>query len=290
MGRRADVHPGPQADRLEALENGDVFSGVAASVKKKSPANLAISGRCSVPDRAAVRRASRGSSRPLSQRFCEGFHPRSRRRAQRPARAPPLSVARDRGGPCVVRRRGSGSAPGRSADAGAASSERRPRAARGASARAGRARRPRRRAVATWSVPSRARRAGQALRAICSPIASGQRAHDLASSPPRGRSARARAGRPRRFAPASRRDPRQPRLDLDQLVRLEGKSRRAGRRDQRLAAAAQPRGEGAAPALSSSESTSSSKRSGGAGPRSVSSSASASRSESTARRCSPCEP
>ena len=42
--RRADVHPGPQPDRLEALEDGDVLCGVGCFGHQKSPANQPYCG------------------------------------------------------------------------------------------------------------------------------------------------------------------------------------------------------------------------------------------------------
>ena len=42
--RRADVHARAQPDRLEALENGDVFCGVGRFSHEKSPANSAFAG------------------------------------------------------------------------------------------------------------------------------------------------------------------------------------------------------------------------------------------------------
>ncbi len=41
---RSDVHPGPQPNGLEALENGDVFCGVGCFGHQKSPANRHIAG------------------------------------------------------------------------------------------------------------------------------------------------------------------------------------------------------------------------------------------------------
>ena len=43
--RRADVHPGPEPDRLEALEDRDVLSGVVCFSHEKSPANSAFAGK-----------------------------------------------------------------------------------------------------------------------------------------------------------------------------------------------------------------------------------------------------
>jgi hypothetical protein len=44
LARRSDVHPGAQADGLEALENGDVLSGIGGFGHEKSPGNNALSG------------------------------------------------------------------------------------------------------------------------------------------------------------------------------------------------------------------------------------------------------
>src|SRR5690242_2592142 len=42
---RADVHPRPEPDRFETLENGDVLGGVVCFGHEKSPANKAFAGR-----------------------------------------------------------------------------------------------------------------------------------------------------------------------------------------------------------------------------------------------------
>src|SRR5919108_3466328 len=60
--RRADVHARAQADGLEALEHGDVFSGVGRFGHEKKPCNLRISGLLEVyqterPEEALARLA-----------------------------------------------------------------------------------------------------------------------------------------------------------------------------------------------------------------------------------------
>src|SRR5205823_3019521 len=41
---RADVHPGPEPDRLETFEDGDVLCGVVRFSHEKSPANKPFAG------------------------------------------------------------------------------------------------------------------------------------------------------------------------------------------------------------------------------------------------------
>ena len=43
--RRADVHPGPEPDRLESFEDRDVLCGVVCFSHEKSPANEAFAGK-----------------------------------------------------------------------------------------------------------------------------------------------------------------------------------------------------------------------------------------------------
>ena len=79
--RRADVHAGAQPDRLETLENGDVFCGVSCLSQRKKPCISPLLGPRSVyQTRRAARRPSR-DSRPLSQQLCADSQHRSARPA-----------------------------------------------------------------------------------------------------------------------------------------------------------------------------------------------------------------
>ena len=250
----------------------------------------------SVPDRAAVRTALRGSRQPLLQRFCADFHPRSRRRSPRRAAGPP-PWARDPSSrpPNPRRRRAPEASPARSESHSAWHRQAPPRGARAASARAGRARAHADDEVATCSLPSR----GEPYRpCVQSP---GLVAHD------------ARPGANDLGHPIRRPEARELALNLTaDLLRLQAAvlaepgstsmswAGGTGSADaavavirvclspgptSRSASALRLRSKIEAP-----DKTSSSSSRGGAGPRSASSAASASRRESTARRCSPCEP
>ena len=110
--RRADVHAGPFPDRLEALEDRDVFCGVGCfrQVQKK-PCKSHICGRDdSLSERAVGRGGSRGPARPpFATSFAEVFvldlrgqrgGSRRRLRVRRPrpsVRAPSASGARGLG-------------------------------------------------------------------------------------------------------------------------------------------------------------------------------------------------
>ena len=156
--------------------------------------------------KAAVRRASRGSPRPLLQRLCEDFRPRFRRPARPPARAPRQSApARACDSAGVVLRGALRKLPrGEPQTRRRGVAESLARALRGASARAGRARMPTRRTTSRRAAfrPGQIR-AGHALRAICSPIdAPATRGRSPSFLLP-ARSARAPAAPRRRSAPAS---------------------------------------------------------------------------------------
>ena len=220
-----------------------------------------------------TRRSERPLREPQSHRFFDSFRAGFRRRARqqsRPPRAPAPRRARGRAdaAPAVS---GPGQRPGREPHRRHARARAAISGARCASSKA-----HTESAVLTCSVPSRAIRAGHALRAIA--VAD------------RRRPARDDLGQPRLRA-----EPRQLAADgVRQPFHCSPPppGRPAGSAEACVAvitvcpSSRHRLGQNAAAAGSSSESTSSRRRIGG-GERSD---ASASSSESTARRCSPCEP
>ncbi len=206
--RRADVHARSQPDRLEALENGDVFGVVTGLCHKKIPAQrgflsrLAVyqndrsSGRSSTPARLAAaaratasRRHRIGDARGDLPAAATGARRRSR---HGPLRKSPHSPPRAPGG---ARARSGGGC-------GASSPSCSARRARMVSSSCVSSNAHALEPVATWSVPSRPIRAGQALAAIAGPTASGQIATTSAIAPP-GPSRPARAEAQSRAAPGS---------------------------------------------------------------------------------------
>ena len=183
---RADVHSRAQPDRLEPLQNGDVFCGIASVVMlihKKALQIRAFAGRDTVYQNARSAGGLREARGGRSARPAPGALRRSIAAASSPAGADaPRGPGRVRVRPRAAHRGagGSGTGPGAKRSAGGASS---PSAARSRSSDARRASRPSSKAqvdeiVATCSVPSRASRCGQALAAIASPTAAGQAADD----------------------------------------------------------------------------------------------------------------
>ena len=297
---RADVHPGPQPDRLEALEDRDVLCGVGRFVMliKKSPAKRGFCGpeQCiRIAGRIGLERLSRGSPRPLWRPLAQlvvvdreppAEPPRAtssgvggtvaraalaRRLAgrlrQRPGREPERGRRRRRR---AASRRRSSDLVGRAAelerpdDESAAS---RAACRRGRSAPARRCGRSRRRPPPASAATIAAARRLPAGRA-------GELAARPAAEPLHQRGTDAARGRPRASCAGSSGSASAPvavtiawPTPADPLARARAGGRRRAPRARRRAAgaAATPR-------------------------RSASSSASARRSASTARRCSPCEP
>ena len=164
---RADVHARPQADRLEALEDGDVLCGVGWFGHQKSPAIAALAGRwqCTRSQRSDAARARLaaaarrdelaqlrvgdpgGERGGLGRLLGSGLGPRPERPVLRAPEAAP-AAARRRSEALPARARAS---PRASASSSCG--------ARWVSSNAQVAD-----SVATWSVPSRPSRAGQACR------------------------------------------------------------------------------------------------------------------------------
>ena len=240
--------------------------------------NTVSERRSASPERPREARSgrSRDELRSSSSSIAEA-HSAASARSSRVAGGDPVRRRRVRSAP------GSGSGPGTNFSAGLPGRRSRISAARCVELEA-----PDRVAsCGRCSVPSRWKRAGQALRAISAPTAAGQRLDSLADARVRAVAARARAS----TLVTERLHRAPPRGHLEQLVGLGGQHRGVGRRDRapgrrRATRAARMRRRSG----SSSESTSSSRSSGAKPRRSAISSASASRSASTARRCSPCEP
>ena len=176
---RADVHTRPQPDRLETLQNGDVLCGISGLSHEKSPANSHLAGviKCirnrgrSGPENG-LGEARRGGSRDeLAQLLV--VDRRGERRGLGTVCGLDLAGLATRP-PLRVRTPARGSVP-------AANSERRRRRVADLCAKLARmsaAIRPSSNAhvaeaAFTCSVPSRAMRAGQALRATVSPTAAG---------------------------------------------------------------------------------------------------------------------
>ena len=90
LTRRADVHARAQPDRLEALENGDVFCCIGGFSHEKSPANTAFAGyiKCirTSGRPGALRRLARGSHGLLGRPARAALRPRSQT-PTRPLRA-----------------------------------------------------------------------------------------------------------------------------------------------------------------------------------------------------------
>ena len=258
--RRADVHPGPQPDRLEALEDRDVLCGSRlVSVIKKALQISHFAGEMKCIRNRRPDRPARGSPRRLSRPFAAAPRPRSARPARRPR---PVVCAGLRLG-CAgsaARFARARAASGSDPSAGGVRSPRSSGAARGSSA----ALRPSSNAHVAESACRRAAcrrgaiRAGHALRAIVSPTAAGhaRTTGDLARPPaaPKRASSRARfrraapsASRPRRESPR-----RAGRLERQRVrsVAVHDRLRRSRRSARRA------RGGGRA---SSSERTSSSR-------------------------------
>ena len=208
--RRADVHPGPEPDGLEALQNGDVFCGICGFGHQKSPANEHLAG-----EKQCIRNAGR-----IGRLASPGEARRGRSRDEL-AQLLVLDRGGELGGLGAVlgadsrsgsaraarrpRRRAPASVPERSASAGGVAS---PSSVRSCS-RIVAARRPSSNAhvaeaVFTCSVPSRARRAGHAFRATVSPTARRPDAHDRRHvARPSARSGRARGAPGGRAAPSA---------------------------------------------------------------------------------------
>ena len=191
---RADVHARPLPDRLEAFEDRDVLCGVSCFSHREKA--LQIRALRAVDKCIRNERSDRALARLAAAARATKF----RSFSSSIAAASSAAVSASLGG--RLGRRARGRRPTRPAPApatvrarSAASSERRsPRRRADAPARAARARTPTAdELVWTCSVPSRAMRAGQALRAICSPTAAGHAVDDAADLGLRAEARRARA-------------------------------------------------------------------------------------------------
>ena len=187
--RRADVHPRSQANRLEALENGDVLGVVTGFCHKKSLLTGYFCLKLSLSERPVVRASLRtcqtGRGGPRDN-LSEGADRRCSRRSPAPPRRPARTELAQ-----VVRRPRQSSAPGsgrrpgaKRRRGGAAASSRSPSRARTVPSRWVSSNAQALELVATWSVPSRPIRAGQALAAMAAPTAAGQAATTSVIAPP----------------------------------------------------------------------------------------------------------
>ena len=228
--------PGRRRTGLEALENGDVLSGIGGFSHKKSPAFLPFSGSLKFTRRTGRRRLSRGSPRRPWRPAREAPRPRFRAASSAPcATCAAVGVGRSAlavsaASRVAVRNRSRDESERLRAGARAARGSRRPRYPSSNAQTAS--------LVCTTSVPSRVMRAGQAFRATRSPTAAGQ----ASTTSPRRPASPKRASW-RRTAPAIRSGSRHARgtgRHLDQLVGSGRKRRRAGRGDQRLPGTANP--------------------------------------------------
>ena len=179
---RADVHPGPKPDRLEAFENSDVLCGVVGCVigfgHEKSPANSHLAGREQCIRKRGRSGFARGSPQRLSRRSRGARRPRSERRRRRlprrPREPPPEPSAGSRRS---ARPPGPGSGPARIE----ASAERPSPSVAASRSRIELASIPSWNAqtaslACTTSTPSRPIRAGHARLAFSAPTAAGQAA------------------------------------------------------------------------------------------------------------------
>src|SRR6266540_6453741 len=69
---RADVHTGPQADRIEPFEDGDVLCGISDFSHEKSPANRALAGTSNSTRTSGRYLPSRDSQRQFLRPLCGG--------------------------------------------------------------------------------------------------------------------------------------------------------------------------------------------------------------------------
>ena len=290
--RRPDVHPGPQTDRLEALEDGDVFCGVGCFGHQKSPANSHIAGpgKCirtrgrTGPSAGSLERLVATSSRSSGSSIAAAAES-----ASAPISAGTSGASRTGGSELESYpgfRDGTDGAPHPGRRVGA--EPRRP-AARGSRPRGSRARSPR-------STTTSRRAASRRERSSAATPGARSRRRRRPARRRSGRPAESRRGclrararaRPRvRCAPSATPDPGRPREPAP------------ARPEARLVEVAvitvcEPRSIIRASARrrspSSSESTSSRRTSGDTSWRSRSAAASASTSARTAIRCSPWEP
>ena len=289
---RADVHPGPEPDRLETLEDGDVFCGVGrfshAGVTKKALQIPRFRAELSLSERAVGRssceacRSRSGDELPQLRivYLCSNF-----------SRSGP--VGRGRGGrnsslfPDVLCTRFRQRA-GREAQTARLGLAERVREARGdLRLELRELEGPRRRAdrYVQRSIPSQPRRPRVRGDRVAHDLR--PRGHDLGHSAGGAEAGEARCGRPCRFAPL--RGPRHSGRHLDQLVGRRRERIRGRRRDEALThpATRSP----ASAAVSRRARTERRRATAAAGrERSLSSSASPSKSARTDTRCSPCEP
>ena len=262
--RRADVHPGPETDGLEALEDGDVFCGVGCFGHQKSPANRHIAGRMKCirnRGRTAVARSGENRRRDSDAAALKG---RSAGASEARARGAGHELAElrilDRGGDRRCLRSslrgvdgsgrrgppaespaggpGSGTGPGRKRSFPGADAPTASRKALGdLAATCGRARTPRwrTRSPRAASRPC-ARRRGQALRETASPTASRPGGRDLRERESGAVPAARELALDRLADPLHHAARTSPSDTSQRLGRLRRQRSRRRRRDHRLAA------------------------------------------------------